>query len=206
MKLVIVDYGVGNIGSIINMLRRIGVNAVCSAQVDEIEQADKLILPGVGAFDAGVEHLANSQLIPLLEKKVLQEGTPILGICLGMQLLLEESEEGVKKGLGWIQGRCKKFKIDTFQNQKFKVPHMGWNVATPTHVDNLYQGLESEARFYFVHSYYVECDNSADILAESIYGLPFTSALQRQNIFGVQFHPEKSHRFGMRLLKNFVDL
>ncbi len=205
MKLVIVDYGVGNIGSISNMLRRIGVDAVYSSKATEIEQADKLILPGVGAFDAGMEHLERAQLIPILGKKVLEERTPILGICLGMQLLLNQSEEGEKKGLGWISGKCKKFQFDATHTQKLKVPHMGWNIVIPQRTDTLFTGLAEEPRFYFVHSYYAECDNPANILSTTPYGFDFASSIRKENILGVQFHPEKSHRFGMKLLKNFVE-
>ncbi len=202
MKLVIVNYGLGNIGSIVNMLKRIGVNAIYSAHISDIEQADKLILPGVGSFDTGMQHLQNSHLIPALEKKIYQDKTPLLGICLGMQLLFEKSEEGREPGLGWLKGHCVKFSLT---DPKLKIPHMGWNMTNPCHYHSLFKTLESTARFYFVHSYHALCADKSDVLSTTTHGLPFTSAVNRENVFGVQFHPEKSHRFGMTLLKNFVE-
>lgn len=204
MKIVIINYGVGNIGSIANMLNRVGIKAIYSADPDDINTADKLILPGVGAFDTGMAQLKNSQLIPLLEKKIIQQHVPVLGICLGMQLLFEQSEEGQEPGLGWLKGKCVKFSFPA-DNHQLKVPHMGWNQAAPAHGHSLYKTLEA-ARFYFVHSYHVMCEDVNDVLSMTHHGYPFASAVNRGNVFGVQFHPEKSHRYGMTLLKNFVEL
>lgn len=198
----IIDYGVGNIGSIINMFKRIGTTAKLTASAEDIRSASKLILPGVGAFDQGVKALKQSDLISILEEQVFDCRKPILGICLGMQLLLNASEEGVEPGLGWIPGRSIKF--DAHQNN-IKVPHMGWNIVKPATKSILFDGLD-QARFYFVHSYRVHCDNPEHCLAVCHYGNDFTAAIHKDNIYGVQFHPEKSHRFGMQLLKNFVEL
>ncbi|PIQ42569.1 MAG: imidazole glycerol phosphate synthase subunit HisH [Gammaproteobacteria bacterium CG11_big_fil_rev_8_21_14_0_20_46_22] len=204
MKVVIVDYGVGNIGSFLNMFKKIGVAAVLSKRKEDIYQADKLILPGVGAFDYGMTQLENTGLLEIINTVVLEGETPILGICLGMQLLMESSEEGQKSGLAWIKGRVKKF---NFANQRIlKVPHMGWNVVKPFAYNNLFYGFEGEdIRFYFVHSYYTACEDQGNALAVTDYGGMFPSAICADHIYGVQFHPEKSHRFGMRLLKNFVE-
>ena len=203
--IVIVDYGMGNLGSVLNMLKKIGTRARISSSVEDIEKADKLILPGVGAFDNGIKHLKKLNLLSVLNEKVLNCKTPILGICLGMQLLSQESEEGVSKGLGWIDGKVVKFKFNG-NNQSLKIPHMGWNLAMANKQSELLQGFDREIRFYFVHSYHMICINKSDVLMETEHGYRFTSAVQRDNIFGVQFHPEKSHRFGMKLLKNFCEL
>lgn len=201
--LVIIDYNVGNLGSILNMIKRIGGDAVISSSLKDINNASKLILPGVGAFDYGISQLENLGLIDLLHKKVIQDKTPILGICLGMQLMTNCSEEGKKDGLWWIDAEVKKF---TFASDNVKIPHMGWNYVKPIHYGSLYKGLENTApRFYFVHSYYVSCSQSKDILSTTKYhDLEFVSAFQKEHIYGVQFHPEKSHKFGMQLLKNFI--
>lgn len=197
----IIDYGMGNIGSIYNMLRKIGVNARVSNKVEDIESASKLILPGVGAFDKGIENLNALELTPALEEKVLNKQTPFLGICVGMQLICKGSEEGKLPGLGWIDAECMRFNFEGEKN--LKVPHMGWNVVFPRNNSKLFQNYEGEIRYYFVHSYFVKCKNSDIICGETQYGERFTCAIQKDNIFGVQFHPEKSHRFGMQLLKNF---
>ena len=201
---IIIDYKVGNIGSIINMIKKAGYKAKLSDNREEILLAEKLILPGVGAFDEGMEKLSESGLIPILIDKVINQKTPILGICLGMQLLTEKSEEGNLPGLGWIKGETIKFKFKEEDN--LRVPHMGWNTVHPMKTNSIFRGLEDNPRFYFVHSFYVDCHDSNDVLGITNYGHDFASAIEKENIFGVQFHPEKSHRFGMKLLKNFIEL
>ncbi len=202
---VIVDYGMGNLGSILNMLKKIGTQAVISSDADTIGQAHRLILPGVGSFDRGMQHIQQAGLAPLLNEKVLNEQTPILGICLGMQLLTRRSEEGHLPGLGWIDAETVRFQFSE-RHQTLKVPHMGWNTVAVARDENLFQGLTNgRTRFYFVHSYHVVCDHPSDVLARTDYGFPFVASLQRGHIMGTQFHPEKSHTYGMRLLKNFVE-
>lgn len=200
-EIIIIDYKVGNIGSIINMIKKIGYNAVLSGNLEQIERADNIIFPGVGSFDQGMNKLIESGLIPVLTRKVFKDKVPFLGICLGMQLLMEKSEEGCQNGLGWIPGQVKKFK---FEDGTYKIPHMGWNNISPQNTQSLFMNLD-EYRFYFVHSYYVKCKYDKNILGETEYGIKFSSAIVQDNIFGVQFHPEKSHRFGMALLKNFLE-
>ena len=205
VMIVIIDYGLGNLGSIKNMLKKIGSVSLISSNVSDIEKADKLILPGVGNFDQGMKNLQNSGLIGLLTDKVMGGKTPILGICLGMQLFTQKSEEGESTGLGWIDAETVRFKFDEKQNQ-LKIPHMGWNLAKTYQKDALFEEMYPEPRFYFVHSYHVVCKNENEILAKTVYGYEFVSSLRKNNIFGVQFHPEKSHKFGMKLLTNFVKL
>lgn len=202
-KIVIVDYSLGNTGSILNMLKRVGVEAVISSDPDVIGQADKLVLPGVGSFDQGMANLLSLGLISVLREKVLTQSIPILGICLGMQLMTRSSEEGSNPGLGWINGRTVRFRHEL--NTNFKIPHMGWNKVVPRKESVLLNDLGDDARFYFVHSYHVFCDEQVDVLAVTNYGYEFVSAFQHGNVFGVQFHPEKSHKYGMKLLKNFVE-
>ena len=200
----IVDYGMGNLGSILNMLKSIGANALITADVDKIYKADKIILPGVGAFDTAMNKINNSELLPLLNEKALVSKIPILGICLGMQLLTNSSEEGILPGLGWIDGQtiCFKGVVD----MQFKVPHMGWNLVHSQKKHNLIQDFKDEVRFYFVHSYYVKVNHLENSLLKTEYGINFDSAIIKDNIFGVQFHPEKSHKYGKQLFKNFVKL
>lgn len=199
--IVIIDYGIGNLASVLNMFKKIGVSDVrISGQPEVIEKADKLLLPGVGAFDAGMNNLEQSNLIPLLNKKVLEEKTPLLGICLGMQLLTHQSEEGVKKGLGYIDGETLRFNLDPAL--KLKVPHMGWNYVQVKRPNPLID-TERRNRFYFVHSYYVKCFDETQSLATCHYGQDFTCMVNKDNIFGAQFHPEKSLKFGMNILENF---
>lgn len=196
----IIDYKTGNVGSILNMIRKIGKEAVITSDPVEIEKADKIILPGVGSFDTGMRNLEELGLIGVLNKKVIEEKTPLLGICLGAQLLFERSEEGVLPGLGWIDGEVRKFR---FKDNALKVPHMGWNTIAIKKDDCLFNGAEGELRFYFVHSYHFVC--SDNVLAITDYGYEFPSVVRKGNIVGVQFHPEKSHKFGMQLLKNFIE-
>lgn len=199
----IVDYGLGNLASIQNMIKKIGGNSVISSSVDEINDAKKLILPGVGHFEKGMENLNKSGLIPTLDHLVLEKKTPILGICLGMQLMTSKSEEGKVEGLNWIEADTIKFHLNS---PKFKIPHMGWSNVNFKQNEVIAENLYQEARFYFVHSYYVQCAKQEDVLGETIYEFPFHSAVKRDNIIGVQFHPEKSHKFGMRLLNNFLNI
>ena len=198
----IINYGVGNLGSIENMLKKIGVDFCSSSDVSELKRADKLILPGVGSFDAGMKNIKALGLLDILNKKVLGEKTPILGICLGMQLLTAGSEEGILPGLGWIDARTVKFKFSMAQKQ-LKIPHMGWNNISYSKECVLFKELCPESRFYFVHSYHVLCSDKNQVAATANYGYEFACAVNKGNIFGVQFHPEKSHRFGMQVLKNF---
>jgi glutamine amidotransferase len=193
----------GNVGSIANMLKKVGAEATITADPRVIAGSDKLILPGVGAFDNAMRELGERGLIPVLQEQVVERGKQILGLCLGMQLFTEGSEEGVARGFGWVSGRAVRFR-GSADSGSLKVPHMGWNTATPTSVDPLFAGLDSDARFYFVHSFHVSCENGS-VLATTNYGAPFVSAIRKGNIAGVQFHPEKSHRFGMRLLRNFAE-
>jgi len=202
--IVVVDYGLGNLGSIANMLKKIGAHAVVSSDPAVVEKADKLILPGVGAFDAGMKNLETRGLIPLLNYRVLEQKTPILGVCLGMQLLCKRSEEGQLPGLGWLDAEVIRFKFDG-NIANLKIPHMGWNTLTVRQPYPLFADLEAENRFYFVHSYHVVCADRGNVLAQTNYGFDFASAVVKDNIMGVQFHPEKSHKFGMRLYKNFAE-
>lgn len=199
----IVDYGVGNLASIQNMLKKIGVASLISSKEADVEQATRLILPGVGAFDTCAAKLTSSGLLPVLNKKVLEQKIPVLGICVGMQLLMEGSEEGKLPGLHWIKGKIVKFKKDQLPAH-LKVPHMGWTDVTLAKQSYLFTGLEDEARFYFVHSYHPQLADPTDALVYAEYGYRFVAGMERENIFGVQFHPEKSHRFGMQLLRNFA--
>lgn len=202
--IVIVDYGMGNLGSIRNMLRKIGAPSLVSSDPAEIEKADKLILPGVGSFDAGMRNLADRGLVAPLAEMVAARRTPILGICLGMQLMGKRSEEGVRPGLGWIDAEVIRFHPPPAAG-RLKVPHMGWNTLEPRKDCLLFRGAGPELRFYFVHSYHVVCRDPSDVAATTPHGVDFVSAFQRGNLYGVQFHPEKSHRFGMALLRNFSE-
>ena len=201
----VVDVGIGNLGSILNMLRRIGVEACISSKASEIEKADKLILPGVGSFDVGMRCLGDSGLMGVLRRKVIDEKTPILGICLGMQMLGKRSEEGTLPGLGWIDADIVRFRFENTGNT-LRVPHMGWNTVRIVGDGSLFRDMADEPRFYFVHSYHLVCADAADALTFTHYGYDFVSSVKRGNIHGTQFHPEKSHRFGMTFLKNFAEI
>lgn len=201
----IIDYNAGNIKSIQNMLKRIGVKSCISSNSEEIEQAEKLILPGVGHFDYGMMNLKQSGLVDVLNKKVVDEKTPLLGICLGAQLLGNGSEEGNEKGLGWIDMDVVKFDKSKL-SENLKIPHMSWNEINIKKNSKLLEGLNNDSRFYFVHSYHMKCNDEKNVLTNTIYGYEFTSAVEKENIFGVQFHPEKSHKFGMKLLENFSNI
>jgi glutamine amidotransferase len=202
--IVIIDYDMGNVGSIANMIKRVGGESIISRDPEEIRKASKLILPGVGAFDTGMQNIEKFGLTTVLNQKVIVDGAPILGICLGMQLFTNRSEEGKVRGLGWIEAETVRFPSSTPDVAKLRIPHMGWNHAVPAKSDALIHDLPEEMRFYFVHSYHVVCANKSDELLTTTYGIPFTSALSKANIWGTQFHPEKSHTFGMRIIHNFV--
>ena len=202
--IVIVDYGMGNLSSIRNMLKKVGSSAVISSSPETVAEATKIILPGIGAFDNAMDNIESRKLRDVLDKKALVEKVPVLGICLGMQILMRGSAEGVRPGLGWIEGEVKKFNFVNGQ-ASMKVPHMGWNFAIATDPKSIFQGLE-QPRFYFVHSYFVSCDRPENVLATTCYGNEFVSAVHKGNIMGTQFHPEKSHKYGMQLLKNFTQL
>lgn len=200
----IIDYGMGNLKSIQNMLKYLGVTSKISNNTNEIEKAVKIILPGVGAFDNAMRNIHNMGLKEVLDQKVCNEKIPVLGICLGMQLLTEQSQEGSLNGLSYIKGESVKFNFS--DSIKLKIPQMGWNTVYFEKDSFLTKSMNGEQKFYFVHSYHVVCKDPSDILCQTLYGYSFTSALSRENIYGVQFHPEKSHRFGMQLLKNFSEL
>jgi imidazole glycerol-phosphate synthase subunit HisH len=200
--IVIVNYGMGNLGSVKNMFKRIGANATISADPDVIYKASKILLPGVGAFDTAMQKINEQDFIEVLNHKAKKEKVPVLGICLGMQLLTEGSDEGRLNGLGWIAGRAHKFN----SSLQIRVPHMGWNAVIPQRSDKLIENLGDEPRFYFVHSYFVKCALPNHSLLKTTYGIEFDSALSCDNIYGAQFHPEKSHKYGMKLLENFAQL
>jgi len=201
-RISIIDYGMGNIGSVINMIKKAGGIPELVSDPKGIENSEKLLLPGVGAFDAGMRNLKERNIDKVISDVVFQKKTPILGICLGMQLLLNGSEEGMLPGLKMIDGFALKFPTNT---GRYKIPHMGWT-SVAVEKENKIIEAEQENRFYFVHSYYVECTNKIDVLGSSHYILDFTSMLQKDNIYGAQFHPEKSHKFGFQLFKNFITL
>ncbi len=198
----ILDYGVGNLKSIYNMFKKVGVESFITSNIEDIKNANKYLLPGVGSFDHGITSLKKTLFFETLEKEVLENKKPILGICLGMQLLTNSSEEGKEKGLGWIDAQTMKFDLE---DKNLSIPHMGWNKTIPINTNTIFRNLD-ENRFYFVHSYHVVCDDQKNILATANYGKSFTCSIYKDNIYGVQFHPEKSHTFGMKLFKNFGDL
>lgn len=200
----IIDYKMGNLGSIANMLKKIGYQSKITDNINEIQNAAKIILPGVGHFDMAMNNLKNMGIIEVLNRKAIEDEVPVLGICLGMQLLAEKSEEGQLSGLGWIKGEVKKFSFNT-EYKHLKVPHMGWNTVHQQKKNSLFIDMYPDPRFYFVHSYHFECQSEEDILTTTNYGYSFTSSVAHKNIMGVQFHPEKSHKFGMLILKNFAE-
>lgn len=201
MSVSLVSYGLGNLGSVQNMLKRIDVDVQSVQSPHEVLASERLLLPGVGAFDAGMQKLESLGLVDAI-REFAATGKPLLGICLGMQLLLDGSDEGTKPGLGLISGRSVKFD----DNLGVRVPHMGWNLVTPVRTDPLVAGLPEDSRFYFVHSYHVETLRAEHELAVTEYGESFTSMVRSGNVMGAQFHPEKSHHYGMLLLKNFSAL
>jgi glutamine amidotransferase len=200
----LIDYGVANLGSMRNMLRRIGAETELVSTPEGIARATKIILPGIGAFDHGVEALAARGIVEPLRKRVLEDRIPLLGVCLGAQLLGKRSAEGRLAGLGLIDARCERLPTD--KSAGIRIPHMGWSEIRPLRADPILHGLDGRARFYFVHAFHVVCAHETDVLATARYGIEFTAMIRRDNVYGAQFHPEKSHRFGMRLLQNFVEL
>jgi imidazole glycerol-phosphate synthase subunit HisH len=203
--IVIVDYGMGNLGSIVNMLKKIGAKAKISSDRSDIDAADKLILPGVGAFDTAMRHLHESGLLDALNEAVLHRRKPTIGLCLGMQLLTEGSEEGKLPGLGWIAAETRRFRFPA-ELSNLKVPHMGWNSVAVNPDKPLVRDLQDPSRFYFVHSYHVVLRDPTDAAATTTYGYDFVSMIQKDHIMGTQFHPEKSHKYGMKVLSNFAEL
>lgn len=199
----IIDYDIGNITAVSNMLSRIGLQSHITSSIEDVERADRIILPGNGSFDACMKNLRATGLIPVLERKVLEQHTPLLGICVGAQMLGLGSEEGAEQGLGWLDMEVLRFP----DMPDLRVPHMGWNhVRSISLTHSLTREIASDARFYFVHSYYMQPKNSSDILISATYGIEFAAGVSRGNISGVQFHPEKSHRFGKQLLTSFAGI
>lgn len=201
----IVDYGLGNIGAFLNMYKRMNVPAKAVRTADELADATRIVLPGVGAFDHAMDLLDRSGMRPLLEEKVIGDKVPVVGICVGMQILADTSEEGQGRGLGWVPGTVRHFRSMPTPDD-LPLPHMGWNDVASANDGGLFKGLEQGARFYFLHSFYYEPADPADSAASASYGSSFACAVRRDNVWGVQFHPEKSHHFGAMLLKNFAEL
>lgn len=201
----IIDYGLGNILAFVNVYKRLNIPVTIAKTPNDLVGVSKIILPGVGAFDHAMQMLDQSGMRHQIEQLVQQQSIPILGICVGMQMLANGSDEGKLPGLGWVNGVVKKFNISNLP-QGILLPHMGWNDVKPLVSGGLFKGLEQDARFYFLHSYYFDCHHRENILAEAEYGLGFSCAVSHRNIYGVQFHPEKSHHFGSQLLKNFAEL
>jgi len=201
----IVDYGMGNLGSIRSMLKKLGESSIISSNPNIIEQADRLILPGVGAFDSGMIQLNERNLITSLNRRVMQDKVPILGICLGIHLMTKSSMEGTLNGLGWCDAHTIKFEFKEGIN-KYVLPNMGWRKVMVRNDIPLFEGLEDDSWFYFVHNYHVVSDNDETIGMTSEYGYHFIASLIRDNVFKVQFHPEKSHKYGMKLLKKVLEL
>ncbi len=201
----IIDYGLGNISAFQNVYKRLDIPTKIAKSVEDLQDVEKIILPGVGAFDYAMSQLNNSGMRERLDELVQKQKIPVIGICVGMQIMGNKSDEGQLEGLKWIDANIRKFDESTI-HQRTKLPHMGWNDVYPKNNHPLFEGLEKDAIFYFLHSYYFECKNEEDILANSDYGVQFVSAAHHDNIFGIQFHPEKSHQYGERLLHNFAKL
>ena len=201
----IIDYGVGNINSFVNLYKRINVSIKIAKSVADLEGTDKIILPGVGHFDHAMTKLIKSDMREKLDELVLVNKLPVIGICVGMQIMGKNSDEGSMEGLGWFDASSKRFD-ETKIKQVTTLPHMGWNDVSPVRINKLFEGLENESLFYFLHSYFFKCNNNSDILATSEYGELFACSVQKENIYGIQFHPEKSHNNGKILLNNFAKL
>lgn len=201
----IINYGLGNIKAFANVYKNLNIPFKIVSSSEELVDIDKIILPGVGAFDHAMGRLNQSGMRKSLDELVLKKHLPVLGICVGMQMLADRSEEGKLDGLGWIEGEVKKFQAENHGTSYF-IPHMGWNNIIPSKNNKLLTELDQNSRFYFLHSYYFKCMNSDNIIAITDYGNRFTCAVNKENIYGVQFHPEKSHQWGIQLLKNFAEL
>jgi len=201
----IIDYNMGNFASVQNMIKKIGGESIVTDSHKKILKADKLILPGVGHFARGMENLRHKGLVEILNHKVLNEKTPILGICLGMQLLTNHSEEGDEEGLKWIDANIIRFEFSN-DHEQYKIPNMGWHYVMPKKKHVLFEGFEDVPKFYFVHSYYCKCTRPENELATTFYGFEYCCSIEQENIIGTQFHPEKSHKYGMKLIENFLKL
>jgi imidazole glycerol-phosphate synthase subunit HisH len=201
---VIINYGLGNLTSVLNMHKRLGIEACITDDLDIISKASKVILPGVGHFDKGMQNLNKSGLTEILNQKILVDKIPVLGICLGAQLMTRKSEEGNELGLGWVNADTVRFQLESFDN--YKVPHMGWGDINFVKPSLLWENTKLPARFYHVHAFHFKFDEPYNVIGTCKYGYEFATAFQNENIYGVQFHPEKSHKFGMKVLENFTKL
>jgi imidazole glycerol-phosphate synthase subunit HisH len=201
----LIDYGVGNIFAFQNVYKRLDIPTKIAKNRQDLINAEKLILPGVGSFDYAMSQLNASGMRDTLDELVIKEKVPVIGICVGMQMMGNRSDEGKLEGLKWIDSEILKFD-ELLINQRTKLPHMGWNDVTPVLGNPLFTGLEKDAIFYFLHSYYFKCNNPSDSIAISDYGISFSSAVNHNNVYGIQFHPEKSHQYGEKLLYNFAKL
>lgn len=201
----IIDYGLGNIQAFVNVYKRLHIPVKVATNVEQLADASKLILPGVGAFDHAMQQLNASGMRQTLDEMIISQGIPVLGICVGMQMLADSSDEGVLPGLGWIPGRVRSFHSITL-SCSLALPHMGWNDVKPAVGNPLFAGQQENWLFYFLHSYFFECDEAAHVAATATYGADFSCAVALKNVYGVQFHPEKSHHCGVALLKNFAEL
>jgi glutamine amidotransferase len=201
----IIDYGLGNIRAFANVYERLNIPVSVARTADDLKDTTKIILPGVGAFDHAMSKLNKSGMRETIDKLVLDRQLPVIGICVGMQILAKSSEEGVLPGLGWIDATVKRFDASILKS-KTQLPHMGWNTISPNNSNPLLVNFSTDSRFYFLHSYYFQCNNQNDTIATTDYGIQYASAVNSRNIYGVQFHPEKSHQWGIQLLKNFADL
>lgn len=199
----IINYGLGNINAFVNVYKKLGIELKIALSANDLTGATKIILPGVGSFDYAMSRLNASGMRQTIDRMVLQEGIPVLGICVGMQMLARSSDEGILPGLGYIDGVVRKFDASKM-TVKLNLPHMGWNDVTPLPGSKLFENLEDHPIFYFLHSYYFECNNPGDSIAKADYGIEFDCAVNHDNIYGVQFHPEKSHQYGIQLLRNFA--
>lgn len=202
----IIDYGLGNVLAFVNLCRRIGIKIKIAHAAADLDGAERIILPGVGAFDHAMDLLDASGMRPRIEELVTVRKVPVLGVCVGMQILANGSDEGVREGLGWIPGRVRALRDVLPHNAKLPLPHMGWNDVRPKNGPSLLKGFENDARFYFLHSFYFECANAEHVAGTADYGISFACIVRSGNIYGVQFHPEKSHRFGAGLLKTFSEV
>jgi glutamine amidotransferase len=200
----IVDHGMGNLGSVQNMLRRLGADAVLTHDSQQIANSTKLILAGIGAFDTAMARLDELGIVSILNQRVLGDGIPVLGVCLGLQLMTKASEEGHRQGLGWLNAKSRAFAFPS--GEELPTPHMGWEVVRPTRASPLLAATDEEQRFYFSHRYHLECHDAGDVAATAVYGYEFPAAIHRDNILGTQFHPEKSHIFGMEVYRRFLAL